>query len=207
MNDTAEAGCSVSVKESSVEARVSVPPSAIVEPVLLTTTGGSSSTAVMVRAKDWPVTALPCPSSTSKLKVSAVVSSREILSVFRPGDHGSTFGGNPLACAVAREAIRILKTGELQRNATELGNTMIERLRAERLAAVKEIRGRGLWIAVEIKESAGRARPYCEELMRQGLLCKETHQQSLRLAPPLVMTKEECEWALERLIPVLANQL
>ena len=137
------------------------------------------------------------------MPVSAVVSSREIMSVFRPGDHGSTFGGNPLSCAVAREAIRILQDGELQRHAMQMGTFLVDGLRDAKLDVVEQIRGRGLWIAVEIKKSAGKARGYCEKLMAEGLLCKETHEQSIRLAPPLVITKDECDWALERLLRVL----
>jgi len=139
------------------------------------------------------------------MPLSAVVSSREILSVFRPGDHGSTFGGNPLACAVGREAVRILQGGELQRNAAERGAYLLEKLRAESFACVQQVRGRGLWIAIEIKASAGKARPYCEKLMAAGLLCKETHEQSIRLAPPLVINQEECDWALQRLRDVLGG--
>ncbi len=139
------------------------------------------------------------------MPVSAVVSSREIMSVFTPGDHGSTFGGNPLSCAVARKAIEILGRGEVQKNAEELGGYLVEQLRAKNFACVENIRGRGLWIAIEIKTSAGKARPYCEKLMEKKMLCKETHEQSIRLAPPLVITKEECDWALERLNEVLGG--
>lgn len=99
------------------------------------------------------------------MPVSAVIASREVMSVFTPGDHGSTFGGNPLSCAVARQALEILKRGELQKAATELGGYLVEKLRAAKLDCVREIRGRGLWVAIEIHESAGKARPFCEKLM------------------------------------------
>lgn len=136
--------------------------------------------------------------------VSAVVSSRDILGVFTPGSHGSTFGGNPLACAVARKVIEILQTGEYQRNAKELGAYLAEQLRAIRTDKVKEYRCRGLWVGVEFRPEAGVARKYCEALMDQGLLCKDTHAQTMRLAPPLCITKDELDWALERLRGVLA---
>lgn len=138
------------------------------------------------------------------MPVSAVVSSREILSVFRPGDHGSTFGGNPLACHVARTAVGILKGGSMQENALRQGGTLIRELRAANFPCVKEIRGRGLWVGIEIDTASGPARPYCEKLMELGVLCKETHEQVIRLAPPLVISDDETAWALERLLQVLA---
>ncbi|MBU0641154.1 MAG: ornithine--oxo-acid transaminase [Planctomycetes bacterium] len=137
------------------------------------------------------------------MPVSAIVSSRDILSVFTPGDHGSTFGGNPLACAVARRVVAILKGGKYQENARVLGEYLFGRLRALKTDTVKEIRGRGLWVGIEFHESAGPARKYCEALMREGLLCKDTHAQTMRLAPPLCITKDELDWALERLENVL----
>ena len=136
--------------------------------------------------------------------ISAVVSSREILSVFGPGDHGSTFGGNPLACAVGREVLRILNTGEYQRKAQELGDYLFGLFAAQKFDKVKEVRGRGLWVGVELHEQAGKAREYCEKLMEEGMLCKDTHEQVIRLAPPLVITREEIDWAFERLKKVLA---
>ena len=138
------------------------------------------------------------------MPVSAVVSSREILSVFTPGDHGSTFGGNPLAAAIARKVVEILKTNKYQNNAKELGDYMFTRLRAIKTDKVKEIRGRGLWAGIEFHRSAGVARKYCEQLMQQGILCKDTHEQTMRLAPPLCITKDELDWALERLEKVLS---
>ena len=138
------------------------------------------------------------------MPISAVVSSREILSVFTPGDHGSTFGGNPLACAIARKVIAILKTNRYQDNARKLGEYLFGKLRAIKTDKVKEIRGRGLWVGIEFQKSAGKAREYCERLMQEGMLCKDTHEQTMRLAPPLCITKDEIDWALERLRKVLA---
>jgi len=139
------------------------------------------------------------------MPVSAIVSTRQILSVFTPGVHGSTFGGNPLACAIARKVIELLNTGCYQRNARELGEYLLGRLRAIRTDKLKEIRGRGLWVGLEFHTSAGTARQYCERLMHAGLLCKDTHVQTLRLAPPLCITREELDWALERLEKVLRD--
>jgi ornithine--oxo-acid transaminase len=137
------------------------------------------------------------------MPVSAVVSTREIFSVFTPGVHGSTFGGNPLACAIARKVVELLNTGCYQKNAQELGDYLLGRLRAIKTAKVKEIRGRGLWVGIEFHQSAGTARQYCERLMHDGLLCKDTHAQTMRLAPPLCITKDELDWALQRLEKVL----
>ena len=138
------------------------------------------------------------------MPISAVVSSREILSVFKPGDHGSTFGGNPLACAVARKVIEILKTGKYQRHALELGEYLAKELSNIKTDKIKEIRGRGLWFGIHLHDAAGPARHYCELLRQEGLLCKDTHAQVMRLAPPLVISKDEIDWALERLRKVLS---
>ncbi len=138
------------------------------------------------------------------MPISAVVSTREILGVFKPGDHGSTFGGNPLACAVARKVVEILKTNHYQDNAKQTGEYLFGKLRAIKTDKLKEIRGRGLWVGLEFKTSAGVARPYCEKLMREGMLCKDTHEQVMRLAPPLCINREEVDWAVERLAKVLA---
>jgi ornithine--oxo-acid transaminase len=138
------------------------------------------------------------------MPISAVVSSREILGVFRPGDHGSTFGGNPLACAVARKVVEILKTNKYQDNARELGDYLAERLRAIKTDKIREIRGRGLWFGIEFRKEAGVARIYCEKLMREGMLCKDTHAQTMRLAPPLCITRDEIDWAVERLEKVVS---
>ncbi len=137
--------------------------------------------------------------------LSAVVSRADVLGVFKPGDHGSTFGGNPLACAVGRKVIEILRSKKYQNNAAELGHYLFEKLRAIRTDKVHEIRGRGLWVGIEFKREAGVARQYCEQLMSMGVLCKDTHAQTMRLAPPLCITRAELDWALERLRKVLAG--
>ena len=116
--------------------------------------------------------------------VSAVVSSREVLGVFRPGSHGSTYGGNPLACAVARAALRVLQEERLAERSEELGAWLLYEMRKLRHPHIKEIRGRGLLIGIEL---LGPARPYCERLKDLGVLCKETHDQVIRLAPPLII--------------------
>ncbi|MFF4951573.1 ornithine--oxo-acid transaminase [Streptomyces chattanoogensis] len=136
--------------------------------------------------------------------VSAVVSSREVLGVFAPGEHGSTFGGNPLACAVALEVIAMLRTGELQARATELG----EHLHAELAplaggGAVDAVRGRGLWAGVDINPSRGTGREVAERLMARGVLVKDTHGATIRIAPPLTISKEDLDWGLDRLRGVL----
>ncbi|MGB7730009.1 MAG: ornithine--oxo-acid transaminase [Candidatus Acidiferrum sp.] len=133
--------------------------------------------------------------------VSAVLASKEILGVFGPGDHGSTFGGNPLACAVARAALRVLIDEKLSERSEELGGYFLAKLRSLRSQVIKEIRGRGLWIGIELNTEA---RKYCEALKEQGVLCKETHDHILRIAPPLVIQREELDWAFERFQKVLA---
>jgi ornithine--oxo-acid transaminase len=132
--------------------------------------------------------------------ISAVLARRDVLGVFTPGDHGSTFGGNPLACAVARTALQVLVDEKLVERSEELGAYFLARLRTLTSPVVKEVRGRGLWIGVELRVAA---RPYCERLMQDGMLCKETHDTVIRLAPPLVITREEIDWAVERLKTVL----
>jgi ornithine--oxo-acid transaminase len=132
--------------------------------------------------------------------VSAVLASREVLGVFHPGDHGSTFGGNPLGCAVARAAMRVLVDEKLVERSAELGAYFMDRLKALDAPAIKEVRGLGLWIGVELHT---KARPYCEALMREGILCKETHDHVIRIAPPLVITREELDWAFDRIAKVL----
>lgn len=130
--------------------------------------------------------------------VSAVLSNSEVLGVLKPGEHGSTFGGNPLACAVARMALKVLVEEGMIDNAARQGAVMLDRLRGLRSAAIKEVRGRGLMIAIELHPEAGGARRVCEALQGQGLLCKETHTHTIRLAPPLVITDDQVAWALER---------
>ena len=135
--------------------------------------------------------------------VSAVLASREILGLFQPGDHGSTFGGNPLACAVARESLRVLVDEGLIERAAQLGEYLMECLRKIESSQIKVIRGKGLWVGIVLKPEAGGARRFCEALMARGLLCKETHWNVIRLAPPLIITREEIDWAIERLTEVL----
>jgi len=139
------------------------------------------------------------------IPVSGMLASTEIMSVFRPGDHGSTFGGNPLACAIGKAALEVIVEEQLPRRAFENGVYFIEKLRQIKSRHFKEIRGRGLLIGVELKESSGPARPFCERLMKKGILAKETHQQVVRFAPPLVVSKEELDWALERIESVFVE--
>ena len=137
--------------------------------------------------------------------VSAVVSSADILGVFTPGDHGSTFGGNPLACAIARKVVAILNTGTYQARARQLGDYLFDRLDGLRASEkIKDIRGRGLWVGIELYPEAGPAKDYCKKLMAEGMLCKDTHEQTMRLAPPLCITRDELDWAVERLYKVLS---
>jgi ornithine--oxo-acid transaminase len=138
------------------------------------------------------------------LPVSAVIGSKETLGLFRPGDHGSTFGANPLACAVGIAALDVIVSERLPERSDEMGNYFMKRLREMKSPRVKEVRGRGLLIGVHIKDEHGAARPYCEKLMELGILAKETHGQVIRFAPPLVITREEADWALERIAKVLA---
>ncbi len=135
--------------------------------------------------------------------VSAVLADRDVLDVFNPGDHGSTFGGSPLAAAVAREALAVLNDEKLIDNAREMGDYLIDKLQKIDSRHVKEVRGRGLLIGVELYESAGGARRFCEALREDGLLCKETHETVIRFAPPLVITREDLNWALARIERVL----
>jgi ornithine--oxo-acid transaminase len=137
--------------------------------------------------------------------VSAVVASKEILGVFKPGDHGSTFGGNPLACAVAREALKVLVDEDLFERSRELGEYFKGRLQRLESSSIKEVRGRGLFIGVELYPEAGGARRFCEALKDRGLLCKETHQHVIRFAPPLVIKKEDLDWAYTQIEDVLMN--
>ncbi|MEU1801134.1 ornithine--oxo-acid transaminase [Streptomyces sp. NPDC019937] len=138
--------------------------------------------------------------------VSAVVSSAEVLGVHRPGEHGSTFGGNPLACAVALEVIAMLRTGEFQGRAAELGEHLHRELaRMARGGAVEEVRGRGLWAGVDIEPSRGTGRQISERLMDRGVLVKDTHGSTIRIAPPLVIGKEDLDWGLDQLRAVLAE--
>jgi len=135
--------------------------------------------------------------------VSAVLASREVLGVFEPGDHGSTFGGNPLACAVARESLSVIVDESLCERAVELGEYLLARLREIRSPHVALCRGKGLLVGIVLKPGARGARRFCEALKERGVLVKDTHRIVIRLAPPLVITKEELDWGLERIEEVL----
>ncbi|HVO16373.1 MAG TPA: ornithine--oxo-acid transaminase [Alphaproteobacteria bacterium] len=132
------------------------------------------------------------------LPVSAFVARRDLADVFTPGSHGSTFGGNPLAAAVGLEALKVLEDERLVERSRELGSHMMARLRALRSPAIKEVRGRGLWVGVEIDARFASARTVCERLLEKGVLSKETHGTVVRLAPPLVIGREDLDWALDR---------
>jgi ornithine--oxo-acid transaminase len=134
--------------------------------------------------------------------VSAVLASREVLGLFQPGDHGSTFGGNPLACAIARAALRVIVDERLCERSAELGPFFLHELKKIQSPAIKTVRGLGLWLAIELNEPA---RPYCEALKREGILCKETHGNIIRLAPPLVIEKDDILWAAERIRSVIES--
>src|SRR5271165_4513815 len=133
--------------------------------------------------------------------VSAVLASKEVLGVFHPGDHGSTFGGNPLGCAVARAALRVLVEEKLMERSAELGDYFLKKLQGVSSPHIHEVRGKGLWIGIELNTPA---RPFCEGLKQLGVLCKETHDVVIRIAPPLVITKPEIDWAFDRIAKVLA---
>ena len=135
--------------------------------------------------------------------VSAVLASREILGVYKPGDHGSTFGGNPLACAVARTALRVLIEEKMVQRSAELGAYFLTLLQTLSSADLKQVRGVGLWIGIELHSPA---RPYCEALKEEGILCKETHERVIRIAPPLVIKREEIDWAFERIRKVIEKR-
>jgi ornithine--oxo-acid transaminase len=135
--------------------------------------------------------------------VSAVLSSREILGVFVPGDHGSTFGGNPLACAIARAALRVIVDEDLPARSAELGKYALNYLKGLNSPHIVELRGKGLWIGIELN---CQARPFCEALKERGVLCKETHASVIRLAPPLMIDKADLEWGLEQIRAVLEDE-
>ena len=135
--------------------------------------------------------------------VSAVLSNEEVLGVFQPGDHGSTFGGNPLACAVARTAVRVLVEEGMIENAAKMGDYLMDKLNTIRSPHIKEIRGKGLMIGIELHPEAGGARRFCEALQARGMLCKDTHEHVIRLAPPLIIQPDEIDWAFARLADVL----
>jgi len=134
--------------------------------------------------------------------VSAILADDEVMNVFNPGDHGSTFGGNPLGCAVAREALKVLVEEKLIQKSAELGDYFMDKLKTISNPKIQEVRGRGLWIGLQLVPEAGGARRYCEALQQKGLLCKETHVDTIRFAPPLVITRDELDWAFDRVVEV-----
>ncbi|MBT4004273.1 MAG: aminotransferase class III-fold pyridoxal phosphate-dependent enzyme, partial [Chloroflexi bacterium] len=135
--------------------------------------------------------------------VSAVLADTDLMGLFKSGEHGSTFGGNPLGAAVARASLKVIRDEKLVENADELGQYFIDQLAEIPRPHVKEVRGRGMLIGVELKENAGGARRFCEALQKQGILCKETHETVIRFAPPLVIDKETIDWALPIIREVL----
>jgi len=136
--------------------------------------------------------------------VSAVLSNKEVMDVLQPGEHGSTFGGNPLACAVARTALRVLMDEKMIENAAQMGDYFLAGLKGISSPHIKEVRGRGLMIAMELHPEAGGARSFCYRLADRGMLCKETHENTIRFAPPLVIKKDEVDWALEQIDAVMS---
>lgn len=139
------------------------------------------------------------------LPVSAIAGPRKILEVFEPGDHGSTFGGNPLACHVAREALKILDEERLDQKTKKAGGYLMEKLRTMNSPHVKEVRGKGLLIGIELKETGPTAREMCEKLVENGIICNYTRKYVIRIAPPLIATKAELDWALKRIKKVLTG--
>lgn len=137
--------------------------------------------------------------------VSAVLSNSEVLGVLKPGEHGSTFGGNPLACAVSRAALKVLVEEGLVENSERMGDYFMKGLEQIRNSKIKEVRGKGLMIGLEFYPNAGGARSYCYRLKERGILCKDTHEHTIRFAPPLIIQKEEVDWALSRIEQVIAG--
>jgi ornithine--oxo-acid transaminase len=134
--------------------------------------------------------------------ISAALSSQGILGLFKPGEHGSTFGANPLACALAREALRVLTEEKLVENSAELGDYFLEKLKTINSKHIRHVRGKGLLVGIELKPEAGGARRFCEDLREEGLLCKETHEHVIRFAPPLIIKKDDLDWAFEKVSQV-----
>lgn len=137
--------------------------------------------------------------------ISAFISTEEVMSVFHPGDHGSTFGGNPLAAAIGKAALNVIIEEKLPEKAAEMGDYFISQLKKIESPHIKEIRGKGLLIGVELKPEAGGARRFCEALQKEGLLAKETHENVIRFAPPLIISRQDIEWAFERIERVLTT--
>jgi len=133
-----------------------------------------------------------------------VLAAREVLGVFKPGDHGSTFGGNPLGCAVARTALKVLVEEGMIENAARMGDYFQERLVEINSPHIKEVRGKGLLIGVELHPQAGGARRFCEALQSCGVLAKETHTHVIRFAPPLIITRDQVDWMIDCIQDVLA---
>jgi ornithine--oxo-acid transaminase len=138
------------------------------------------------------------------MPVSAVVGKREALAVFNPGDHGSTFGGNPLACAVARVSLKVLAEENLAERAAQVGERFRNNLRSRNCSKIKEVRGKGLLIGIELTKEAGKAKPYCVQLAKAGVLCKDTVDNVMRVAPPLVASEQDLDWACDEIAKVLA---
>ena len=130
--------------------------------------------------------------------ISAVLSQRDVLGLFKPREHGSTFGANPLACAVARESLHVIQDEELIENSTKQGKYFLEKLKTIKSRHIKDVRGKGLLIGIELNPEAGGARRFCEELQNEGLLCKETHENIIRFAPPLIIKQKDLNWAFKR---------
>ena len=137
--------------------------------------------------------------------VSAVLAKKEVLGVFNPGDHGSTFGGNPLACAIARESLKVIVSEKLVQNSAKMGNYLMKRLETIKSKWIKAVRGQGLLIGIELTQDSGGARRFCEKLAVKGVLCKETHDYVLRLAPPLNITKNQIDLAFSKVRQVLTD--
>ena len=127
------------------------------------------------------------------------------MNVFRPGDHGSTFGGNPLAAAVGLEALKIIEDENLSERSKELGSYMLDELKKIKSPLIKDVRGRGLFIGLEIHPEKATARSVCLKLMERGILSKETHETVVRFAPPLIITREQIDWSLSQIVEVLAD--
>jgi ornithine--oxo-acid transaminase len=134
-----------------------------------------------------------------------VLSNKEVLGVFQPGDHGSTFGGNPLGCAVARVALKVLVEEGMIENAAVMGDYLLSKLQSINSPHIKEVRGKGLLIGMELNPQAGGARRFCEALMENGLLSKETHENVIRFAPPLIINKDDIDWAFDRIEKVMVS--
>jgi ornithine--oxo-acid transaminase len=129
--------------------------------------------------------------------LSAVVAGDRVLGVLRPGQHGSTFGGNPLACAIGREVVALVDGGEYQERSARLGERLLRELRESDLGLVERVRGRGLWVGIDLTAGGPSAREVCERLMARGVLCKDTHETTIRLAPPLTIAERELDFLIE----------